>query len=126
LQGLVLVAEDNPVNAMVVQAMLQAAGLQVDLVDNGRAAVARAAARPYDLILMDCQMPGMDGFEAAARIRQDERARALAAVPIVALTANAHESDRERSLACGMDDHMAKPFLEAYLLTLLGGFLRRS
>jgi signal transduction histidine kinase/ActR/RegA family two-component response regulator len=126
LRGQVLVAEDNPVNAMVAQAMLQAAGLQVDLVDNGLAAVERAAAQPYDLILMDCQMPGMDGFEAAAQIRENERARSLSAVPIVALTANAHDSDRQRSIACGMDAHMAKPFLEADLLALLSGYLQRA
>ena len=123
LSGRVLVAEDNPVNAIVTEALLLRAGLAVDVVADGAQAEARAASTHYDLILMDCQMPGIDGFEATARIRAAERASGANAVPIVALTANALESDRLRSMAAGMNDHLAKPFHEHELNTLLRRFL---
>ena len=123
LRGRVLVAEDNPVNALVTEALLQRAGLQVDLVADGSEAVARASATRYDLILMDCQMPGMDGFEATACIRERERTTGTSRVPIVALTANALESDRLRSMAAGMNEHLAKPFHEQELSLLLQRFL---
>ena len=118
-RGRVLVAEDNPVNALVVEALLRNAGLLVDPVADGAHAVASAAATSYDLILMDCQMPGIDGFEATRQIRARERGAGSKAVPIVALTANALAADRERSLACGMTDHMAKPFSDDDLRALL-------
>lgn len=123
LRGRVLVVEDNPVNALVTEALLLRTGVDVDLVADGMQAVARAAGTHYDLILMDCQMPGMDGFEATARIRAAERASGAPAVPIVALTANALESDRLRSMAAGMNEHLAKPFHEQELNTLLLRFL---
>jgi two-component system, sensor histidine kinase len=123
LRGRVLVAEDNPVNAIVTEALLHRAGLSVDLVADGAQAVACAASMHYDLILMDCQMPGMDGFEATARIRAAERASGASAVPIVALTANALESDRLRSLAAGMNEHLAKPFHDQALNAMLQRFL---
>jgi signal transduction histidine kinase len=123
LRGRVLVAEDNPVNALVAEAMLRNTGLSVDIVVDGAQAVERAAATPYDLILMDCQMPGMDGFEATARIRAMEHAAGGRAVPIVALTANALASDRQRSIAAGMDDHLAKPFREQDLVGLMQRYL---
>ena len=124
LQGRVLLAEDNPVNAIVAETMLRLAGLSVDLVVDGEQAVAHAAATTYNLILMDCQMPGIDGFEATRRIRKQEREIGARPVPIVALTANALEADRERSIACGMNDHMAKPFRDAELHALLERHLR--
>ena len=123
MQGRVLLAEDNPVNALVAEALLQRAGVEVDLVGDGAQAVAHAAATRYSLILMDCQMPGMDGFEATARIRALEREAGLAEVPIVALTANALDSDRLRSIAAGMNDHLAKPFREQDLGALLKRYL---
>jgi len=122
-KGRVLVAEDNPVNAIVTEALLERAGLAVDLVADGAHAVACATATHYDLILMDCQMPGMDGFEATGRIRAAELASGAAAVPIVALTANALESDRLRSISAGMNDHLAKPFYEQELNALLQRYL---
>ena len=79
----------------------------------------RATTEFYDLILMDCQMPGLDGFEATARIRHHERQGSHPARPIVALTANAMQCDRERSLAAGMDEHLAKPFNEGELRAVL-------
>lgn len=120
LQGRVVMAEDNPVNALVAQAVLNGLGLQVEVVDDGQAAVQRLreGIRP-DLILMDCQMPVMDGFEAARHIRAHEARTGQARVPIVALTANAMESDRQRCLDAGMDAHLPKPFQDEQLIGLL-------
>ena len=119
LQGEVLLVEDNPVNALVAQAMLERVGLHVECVDDGEQALLRVRERRYDLVLMDCQMPGMDGFEATRRIRAEERAERREPLRIVALTANALEGDRQRSLEAGMDDHLAKPFGEAELAVVL-------
>ena len=119
----VLLVEDNEVNAMVAQVMLERAGLKVSLAVDGAQAVALATNNHFDLILMDCQMPGLDGFEATARIRASERKAGLDHVPIVALTANAFDGDRERSLAAGMDEHLAKPFTEGDLLAVVQRYL---
>ena len=124
LRGRVLMAEDNPVNAIVAEAVLARLGLEVTTVPDGEQAVERARAGEWDLLLMDCQMPGLDGFEATARIREDERRRGRERVPIVALTANALQGDRERSLAAGMDDHLAKPFDDRQLFQALQRWLR--
>jgi signal transduction histidine kinase/CheY-like chemotaxis protein len=129
-QGHVLLAEDNPVNALVAQALLERLGLRVTAVTDGLQAVqalhtADADTHGYDLVLMDCQMPDLDGFEATARIRAHEHTRGSARVPIVALTANALEGDRERSLAAGMDGHLAKPFKDEDLVAVLRQHLPR-
>ena len=108
----------------MTEALLLRTGLAVDQVIDGAQAVARAASTHYDLILMDCQLTDVDGFEATARIRAAERASGARAVPIVALSANALQSDRLRSIAAGMNDHLAKPFQEQELDTLLRRFLR--
>ena len=125
LQGRVLLAEDNPVNAMVAVAALQRLGLVVQAVDDGHAALAELQQHPgaHDLVLMDCQMPGLDGFEATRRLRAWERTEAHPHLPVVALTANALEGDRERSLEAGMDDHLAKPYGLAELHTVLARHL---
>jgi two-component system, sensor histidine kinase len=123
LRGSVLLAEDNAVNAIVAEAVLQRLGLVVKLVTDGHQAVAQAAAGGFDVVLMDCHMPGLDGYEATARIRQHELQHHLRRLPIVALTANALEGDRERSLAAGMDDHLAKPFREEDLVATLRRYL---
>ena len=104
----VLVAEDNPTNQKLVSALLDQKGHQVSIVSNGRLAVERAAAEPFDVILMDVQMPEMSGLEATAAIRERERAEG-GHVPIVALTARAMAGDREQCLAAGMDAYVSKP-----------------
>ena len=104
----VLLAEDDAVNQMVVAAMLEKIGCTVDVVGDGAAAHEAAARQRYDLIFMDCHMPGVDGFEATRRIR-DDAAGPGARTPIVALTADALAGDRERCIESGMDDYMTKP-----------------
>ena len=112
----VLVAEDNPVNQELIRALLKRRGHHCTLVGNGRAAVAAAAADAYDVILMDLQMPELDGFGAAAAIRT---APCVARVPIVALTADAMAGTAERCLAAGMDDYLSKPVRSAELDAVL-------
>lgn len=123
LAGRVLLAEDNPVNALVTGAILARIGVQVRTVTDGAQAVTAALQGGYDLILMDCQMPGLDGFEATQQIRADEQRTGRRRVTIIALTANALEGDRERSLRAGMDEHLAKPFRESEMVEMLARFL---
>jgi two-component system sensor histidine kinase/response regulator len=106
LAGRVLLAEDNPVNQEVAVQLLQAAGVAVDVASDGQQALDMARAQPYDLVLMDMQMPRMDGLQATRAIRA---LPALARLPIVAMTANAFPEDRQACLDAGMNDHLAKP-----------------
>ncbi len=117
--GRILLAEDNPVNQEVTVSMLRLLGCTVDVARDGRKAVEAVGRGGYDLVLMDCQMPEMDGYEATRVIRATETSR----IPIVALTANAMEGDRNRCLAAGMDDHLAKPFLISQLGEILATWL---
>ncbi len=119
--GRILVAEDNPVNQEVVKAMLESRGHRVVVVDDGKAAVAAVAEGDFDLCLMDCQMPEMDGIEATAAIRTAETDGTH--LPIIALTAHAIAGDRERCLAAAMDDYLSKPFTEAALARMVGRWL---
>lgn len=122
--GRVLVAEDNAVNALLVEAILGQAGVEVVTVENGAQAVEHWERVAPDLVLMDCQMPVLDGFAATRTIRVREALSGRARVPIVALTANAFESDRERCLAAGMDEHLSKPFRGEELQAVLSRYLR--
>jgi two-component system, sensor histidine kinase and response regulator len=116
LQGHVLLVEDNPINQGVAKAMLAKMGLQVTLAEDGSQGVARVRAAHFDVVLMDCQMPVMDGFEATAAIRGLPDGRGLS-LPIVALTANALEGDEQACLDAGMNAFMAKPYTLAALRT---------
>ena len=122
----ILVAEDNPTNQLVLLAQLGSLGYQARAVANGVEAVEAARLEAYDLVLMDCQMPEMDGFEATRRIRQSDRPH----VPVVAVTADAMVGDRERCIREGMDDYLAKPValdpLADVLATWLPGFTPRN
>lgn len=105
----VLLVEDNRVNQLVASRMLAKLGCAVTIASSGEAAIENARQKEYDLVLMDCRLPGIDGYEAAAHIRADQELPARARVPIIALTASAYESDRRRCLDAGMDDHICKP-----------------
>jgi PAS domain S-box-containing protein len=115
----VLLVEDNEYNRLMAKTFLLNANLRVTEAENGQEALDRAAEQPFDLILMDVQMPVMDGFEATRYLRQD---RGLT-VPIIALTASAISGEKERCLAAGMDDYLTKPFFEDELLQLLCDWL---
>lgn len=116
----VLLVEDNAVNRKVAARMLARLGCRVDLAVDGLEALECAADKRYDLILMDCQMPNLDGYEATRRLRERELKSGLPVrVPIIALTAQAMHGDRERCLAVGMDDYLSKPFEPAGLARVL-------
>ncbi len=112
----ILMAEDNAINQRVGKLILQRAGFLIDLVSDGSEAVEAHIAQPYDLILMDCQMPIMDGFEASRLIRKlDQQPQPV----IIAVTANALLGERERCLSAGMDDYLSKPFQADQLVALV-------
>jgi CheY-like chemotaxis protein len=113
----VLVVEDNPINQTVILHMLQKLGQATDLAGDGEAAICRLEKEHYDLILMDVQMPGIDGMEASRRIRA--LPGVCSAIPIVALTASATREDRDACLAAGMNDYTSKPLSFENLRTLL-------
>jgi Amt family ammonium transporter len=123
-----LLAEDNEVNQLVACELLRKAGYSCDVVNNGKLAVQAVLGKTYHLVLMDCQMPEMDGFEATRLIRQMENEGLLGnalpgRLPIIALTANAVKGDREACLAAGMDDHVSKPVNPARLLAAINKML---
>jgi signal transduction histidine kinase/DNA-binding response OmpR family regulator len=107
--GRVLLVEDNPVNLGVVQKALSKIGLKCETASDGHEALAQFNRQRFDLIFMDCQMPGMDGYEATRQIRLQEAADGSIPTAIVAMTANAMAGDREKCIAAGMDDYLAKP-----------------
>jgi signal transduction histidine kinase/CheY-like chemotaxis protein/HPt (histidine-containing phosphotransfer) domain-containing protein len=123
LSGRVLLAEDNLVNQEVAMAMLQRMGVYARVAVNGQEALVALQREQFDLVLMDCQMPIMDGYEATAKIRENERVSGAPKIPIIALTANAILGDRERCLAQGMDDYLSKPFTSEQLQKLLSRWL---
>jgi CheY-like chemotaxis protein/HPt (histidine-containing phosphotransfer) domain-containing protein len=119
VRGRVLVAEDNPVNQQVVLGMLAALGYAAEAVADGQAAVEKIAGGGYDLLLMDCQMPRLDGFAATREIR----ASGATSLPVVALTASALQQDRERCLAAGMDGFLSKPLRRDALAATLARWI---
>lgn len=123
--GRILVVEDSSVNREVARALLEQFGCSVEIAQNGHAALDATSLTPYDLVLMDCQMPEMDGFEATRRIRARE-AEARPRTPrltIIALTVNVLESDRRSCLAAGMDAYLSTPFTRRQLERLLARWL---
>ncbi len=119
----VLVAEDNPINQKLVLSILEKTLCQVELANDGRAAVGLYQKKHFDLVLMDCQMPELDGYSATAEIRRLEQAAQRAPVPIIALTANAVAGDREKCLAAGMTDYVSKPFTQQELFAAIDKWL---
>jgi signal transduction histidine kinase/CheY-like chemotaxis protein/HPt (histidine-containing phosphotransfer) domain-containing protein len=115
----VLVADDNAINREVATAMLEQLRCRVVIAEDGRVAVEQVRTGQFDVVLMDCQMPVMDGYAATAEIRREEGARGTVPTTIIALTANALTRDRERCLAAGMDSFLAKPFTQAQLAQIL-------
>ena len=122
----ILLVEDNPVNQKVALAMLKKLGFRTDVVANGLEAVKALQTVPYDLVLMDCQMPEMDGFEATRAIRQKESAASNPCIPIIAMTASAMQADRKKCLQAGMNDFIAKPVQSEELAVMLARWLAIS
>lgn len=123
LQGRILLAEDNLVNQEVAMAMLQRIGICAKIASNGLDAVTALEQETFDLVLMDCHMPIMDGFEATQKIRGREMSLSVPKIPIIALTANAIVGDRENCIAKGMDDYLSKPFTIEQLHKILAQWL---
>jgi len=124
-----LLVEDNPINQMVAQSMLQDMGLDVDIADNGEIALQQLKdqqLKPYTLILMDCQMPVMDGYKATQHIRDGKAGWMYEDIPIIAMTANAMQGDKEKCLKAGMSEYLTKPVDEDALKQMLEHFLHKT
>ena len=122
-RGKLLLAEDNAVNQQVALAILKIEGYQVTVAKSGVEALEAYQKSAYDLILMDCHMPEMDGFEATRNIRQMQKQANLKRIPIIALTANAMQQDRDECLNAGMDDHLSKPYTRLQMRAMLDRWL---
>jgi CheY-like chemotaxis protein len=116
--ALILVVEDSPVNRLVAVRVLERRGYHVHVVNDGREALQALATQRYDAVLMDCQMPDIDGYEATRELRRRERGTSLH-TPVIAMTAHAMTGDRERCIAAGMDDYVTKPVRSQTLTDVL-------
>jgi len=123
LTGTVLVVEDNPVNRIIAEEMLESLGLDIIEAQDGIEALDVLSRRTVDLVLMDCQMPVMDGYTATIHIRDRERRQRLPRMPIVALTADAYEEDAVHALEVGMDAHLTKPYTRDQLREIISTWL---
>jgi len=124
LQGHVLLVEDNPVNQIIAKKMLEKIGLSYEVVVNGEEAVTRfKQPHEFNAVLMDCQMPVMDGYEATQVIRGLEQSGSLKRIPVIAMTANAMEGDKDKCIQSGMDDYVAKPVKQDALMQVLSNWL---
>ena len=109
ITGRILIAEDNPINQKIALKLVEKMGCRADTVGNGQEAITALTRAPYDLILMDCQMPEMDGYEATLKIREIEKLLNKKRIPIIALTAAAMGADQQKCVEVGMDDYLTKP-----------------
>ena len=125
-RGKLLLAEDNAVNQQVALAILKIEGFQVTVAKSGVEAVDAFQKSSFDLILMDCHMPEMDGFEATRNIREMQKHGNLKRIPIIALTANAMQQDRDECLNAGMDDHLSKPYTRLQMRAMLDRWLPQA
>ncbi len=123
LQGRILLAEDNAINQEVAKGILKVIGCEVDIAQNGLEVLEKSASGRYDLILMDCHMPGMDGFEATIKIRQREQTDPVKRLPVIALTADVQKGVIEQCSDAGMDDYLSKPFTRNQLFQVLEKWL---
>jgi CheY-like chemotaxis protein len=119
----ILLAEDNPVNQIITVRMLTKFGYRVDSVGNGKEVLEALTSVPYDLIIMDCQMPVMDGFEASKAIRKKESVKKSKRVPILAFTAGAMQADQDKCVESGMDGYISKPVKRDTLVQKIEGLL---
>ncbi|HEX5352999.1 MAG TPA: ATP-binding protein [Rhodanobacteraceae bacterium] len=126
LTGKVLLVEDHPVNQKVAQKLLERLGLSVDVAENGELALDRLRECPYAMVLMDCQMPVLDGYSATRRLREIESGQGKPRTPVIAMTAHAMSGDRERCLQSGMDDYLSKPLDRHLLEQTLARWMQRS
>ncbi|MCX6224168.1 MAG: response regulator, partial [Bacteroidia bacterium] len=120
----ILLVEDNPINTKLAVGLIQLKNWKVDCAINGTEAVAMFRENIYDLILMDIQMPEMDGMEATQKIREIEALKGLSPIPVVALSAHAMKGDIDKALSCGMDDYITKPFKPNELYSLIENLTR--
>ncbi len=126
LVGRVLLVEDHPVNQKVAQKLLERLGLTVDVADNGEIALDKLRQQPYAMVLMDCQMPVLDGYSATRRLREIENEQGKPRIPVIAMTAHAMSGDRERCLQAGMDDYLSKPLDRQLLEQTLARWMRHA
>lgn len=115
----VLVAEDNLINQKVIRIILDRVGCEYEIAQDGIEALNQYQSGTFDLILMDCQMPNLDGIQAAQKIREFETSKNIPRCSIIAMTANAMKGDKERCLSAGMDDFLAKPFKSQQLTAII-------
>ncbi len=122
----ILVVDDNNINQMVAEGILNKLGFEIHTAENGKTAIEKLAEKKYSVILMDCQMPVMDGFEATRAIREMADVNSNYKLPIIAMTANAIQGDREKCLAAGMDDYISKPLNPQELVDMVYKWMKKS